>query len=285
MDVPFLVSLDEAAAVADGIPAGHRLLAELRELLADANSNPEDVAGLLRRDGALTAGIVRMANSVVFRRGSPVGTLDDALIRVGFQQVYELVALASAVHTIKEPLRFYRIAVKNLREHALMLALLMEQIAGLLGSDARLAYTAGLLCPMGKIALDLAAQRAIRPGAEAPVPDESDIIGWERRVFGVTSNAVGAHVLKSWRFPPEIFVAVRDHRIGGLAIDPSQEARMLHIACAQADSAGFGLPCERGLWLTHAAKARAELGLDEERHSFVVAQAQTRFEALRVVLD
>lgn len=139
IEIPFSVSLDEALRTADGIPAGPRLLGELHALLADSNSGPDQIASLLRRDGGLTAGIVRMVNSVAFRWGNTVGTLDEALLRVGFQQVFELVALANAVHTMTTPLNFYQVTVKDLREHALMLALLMEQLSDLLGRDVRLA--------------------------------------------------------------------------------------------------------------------------------------------------
>jgi HD-like signal output (HDOD) protein len=248
MEIPFSVSLDEALRTADGIPAWPRLLGELHALLADSNSGPDQIASLLRRDGGLTAGIVRMVNSVAFSRGNTVGTLDEALLRVGFQQVFELVALANAVHTMTTPLNFYQVTVKDLREHALMLALLMEQLSDLLWRDVRLAYTTGLLCPMGKIALELADRRAARPGVAAPTPDASDIIGWERSVFGVTSPSVAALVLKAWRFPPELCITVRDHSIAGVVIDPIPEAKLLHVACAQADAMGYGLACEKGLW-------------------------------------
>ena len=281
---PSPLELAEVQKVADTLPPGPRLLAELNELLLDPNSDNVAVTSLLNRDGALTSGIIRMANSLAFRRGGTVGTLDAALLRVGFQQVYTLVGLASAAQFADMPLRFYPVTTRTLRQNGLMSALLMEELAAATGLAPRPAYTAGLLTSLGMIALDLAAQRSRDPLALPPMGDDG-IIEWEKRTFGLTSTEAAAHLLKTWKFPPEVFVAVRDHRLVGLAVDPLPEAKPRHVAAAQTDEEGFGLPGEQPLWSAHAAQAWQDLALDDERMKTATARARARFEKLRSAIE
>jgi HD-like signal output (HDOD) protein len=55
--------------VARTLPADLRVLAALGEMLQDINSELDQIAGLLRRDVALAARIVRISNSAVFGGG------------------------------------------------------------------------------------------------------------------------------------------------------------------------------------------------------------------------
>lgn len=277
------LNLGHILKVAGCLPPGPRILAELRELLLDSNSDTEAITSLLRRDGPLTARLVRIANSIAFRRGSPVGSLDEAVLRIGFQQVYGLMGIASMSQVLEMPLKLYPLTSKALRENALLTALLMEELAPLAGEDARLAYTAGLLSSIGKIALDITAQ--VTSHHDQPAPFEpADIIAWEYEVFGLTSTDAAAHILRAWRFPVEVFGAIRDHRFDSLTTEPIPMARLLHRAGAAVAEAGRGLPGEQIVWTRHAAKVREELALGDDEVSAAAVRAGARFEELKSAL-
>ena len=66
------------------LPAAPQILARLGHILLDQNSDLDDITALLRCDAALTARILRIANSVVYNTGTPFASLEQALARVGF---------------------------------------------------------------------------------------------------------------------------------------------------------------------------------------------------------
>ena len=280
------LKLENVLKVADSLPPGARILAELRELLLDPNSETEAITGLLRRDSALTTRIIRIANGVAFRRGDLVGSLDEAVLRIGLQQVYGLLGIASASQILGTPLKVYPIPSKALRENALFAALLMEELAPKIGEDARLAYTAGLLSSIGKIALDRTVQVLSRPGSPPLPPIElTGIIAWERDVFGLTSTEVAAHILRAWRFPAEVYVAIRDHRLEDLTVDPMPMAKLLHVAAAAVADHGHGLPGEHAIWERHAATAREDLALSDDVMAAGLDRAGAKFEKQKSAFD
>src|SRR5258707_2224137 len=136
------------------LPAAPRILAQLGRQLLDLNSDIADVTPLLKWDTALTARVMRIANSVACNAGEPVASLEEALVRVGFNEVYRLTGFAAVAQMSDQRLALYGIGGAQLRENSLLTALVMEALAEKIGKDAQAAYTAGLLRSIGKTALD-----------------------------------------------------------------------------------------------------------------------------------
>jgi HD-like signal output (HDOD) protein len=80
---------------AQQMPASPRILARLSEVLADINSDTADVVELVKADPGITSGLIRLSNSALFAFAEPSTTLEEAIGRVGFREVYRLVGLAS----------------------------------------------------------------------------------------------------------------------------------------------------------------------------------------------
>ena len=136
------------------LPAAPRIMSQLGHLLLDPNSEMSEVTELLRRDTALTARIIRISNSAFYNAGQPYGTLDEALARVGYMEVYRLTGLAAVSQMSDHALAMYGVSGAQLRENSLLTALVAEVLASMAGIDSRVAYTAGVLRSVGKIALD-----------------------------------------------------------------------------------------------------------------------------------
>jgi HD-like signal output (HDOD) protein len=274
---------EQIAKIAETLPAAPRIFAELREKLQDPNTDLDDLTKLLRTDGTLTTRVIRVANSIAYRRGDPVGSIEDALLRVGFQQVFGITSLATLAQLTEVKLHYLPLSTELLRANALMTALLMEELAPLAGCDPRTSYTAGLLGMIGKTALDVAAQRTPRFRISAYDP-ATDLAAWELGQFGLTSPEAGAQVLRTWKFPVEVFVAVRDQRLHQLAVDPMAGAKLLHVAAAVADQVGRGVPGETTFFLKSAAATRTALGLADEPIQDALRRANRRFEGLQNAL-
>ncbi len=278
-----LISRDRLVKVAESLPGAPKVLSELEDLLRDPNNDIDQVTPLLRPDIALTARIIRIANGAFYTRGEPVGALEEALARVGFSEVFRLISLAGMLQLADVPLRYYPVSSKKTRENSLFSALMMEELAPDVGIDPRTAYTTGLLRGVGRIVLDVAAQRDLRISHVPPLPADG-LVEWELGLFGMTSYDAGAHVLRAWRFPADVFVAVRDQLLHHLAVDPLPNAKLLHVAMAAVDAAGHGLPGGHFYIDQYAEKARADLSLSDERIATALEHANHRFEQMKTVL-
>ena len=277
------ISAARLIKVAESLPGAPKVLTELDDLMRNPNSNLEMIAALLRRDIALTGRIVRIANGIVYTRGEPVGELEEALARVGFSEVFRLISIASMLQMADVQLRYYPITPKILRENALFSALLMEALAPLVGIEPRLAYTTGLLRSVGRIVLDVTAQRDRCIHQVPPLPEDG-LVEWELDLFGMTSYEAGTHVLKAWRFPAELIVAVRDQLLHNLVIDPLPIAKLLHVAVAAVYAAGYTMPGGHYYLDRYAAEARSDLNLSDDQVAVAVAQGTHRFERMKAVL-
>jgi len=283
MPVATALTCARAVQVAENLPSAPRVLAELQGLLRDPNNGLDEVTELLLHDSGLTARIIRIANGVVYNKGEPVATLEEALGRVGFEEVYRLTGLASVTGLINFQLRYYGVSAKQLRENSVFVAVMMEEMAQFVSADPRISYTAGLLRSAGKIALDFTAQkdlRFVRPPDEPP----ANVLAWERDFFGPTNPEVAAALLRAWRMPTEVYVPIRDHYLQGLTVDPVPMAKQLNLAAGAAAAAGWGLMGEATYWLERREELLKEFSLDPEVFGRLVARATKRFEKTLAVL-
>ena len=261
------------------LPAAPQILAQLGTLLLDMNSGLTEVTELLRRDAGLTARIIRVANSSVYNKGTPLASLEEALARVGFKEVYRLTGFAAIAQISEQKLPLYGFTGVQLRENSLLTALTMEALAPAAGVDSRLAYTAGLLRSTGKIALD----RMMRDEASGSGfdQDSTPLAQREIAVAGLHNCAAAATILGEWHFPQDMIAGIRDHYL--LEETAGSLASLLNLASGEAERGGHGLAGESEYWALSPAKL-ATAGVSEEDLQAAAAKAKASFESLRSVV-
>ena len=266
------------------LPAAPQTLALLGQLLLDVDSGLDEITVLLRRDTALTALVMRIANSAVYNPGLPYVSLEDALARIGLAEVYRLTGFAAVAQLADRNLPFYGVSGAHFRENALLGALVMEALAGPAGLDPRAAYTAGLLRSIGKIALDRLVRATGRQSAQRP--DYADrgqgpLAEWEESFLGLNNCEAAAVILETWRFSEETIAAIRDHYA------PDAEApaltALLNIAAGATERCGHGLPGEHFYWEPTPEKLAAA-GLEERFVDGAMRHALLHFGPIRSAL-
>ncbi len=267
-------TLDKAAIIAASaaLPAAPQIMASLYKLLLDYNSGLRAITDLLKRDPALTVRIIRIANSLAYGKGG-IGSIEEALQRVGFGEVYRLVGSATTESVGREGLRCYGFSGEAFRRHNLLSALAAEQLAMVVGADARSAYTAGLLRGIGRLLLDgLGCSRL--PASESFVESGAGkSVEWERRTFGVSHHEVAGVLLAEWGFPTEIVHAV-EHRHGEGG-EMSRLGRVIDLTDNIVRLAGFALAPDESEWGLPQEKLAA-LGISHEVAEQVRADALQR---------
>lgn len=265
--------------VVKSMPAAPRILAELGHLLLDPNSDMGEVTSLLRRDTALTARIIRISNSAFYNAGHPYASLEEALARVGYMEVYRLTGVAAVSQVADKPLPLYGITAAQFRENSLLTALIAEALAMRVGLDFRLAYTAGLLRSIGKIGLDGVARNGAYRGAYTR--ECGPLAEWETQFIGLTNCEAAAIILKEWRFPATTIGGIRDHYLTGK--DSAVLAQLLNVAAGVAEKAGVALTGETTYWRSAPVTIEGN-ELDAEELDEITACACEAFDKMRCVV-
>lgn len=262
--------------LAQQLPAAPRLLAELGRLVREPTTDAREIVALLRRDAALVARVLRMANSAAYARAEPIGGIEDAVLAIGFGEVHRLVGALASVQLSDEPLPLHGVTGACYRGNALFVATLMEELGVRAKLEPHACYTIGLLRSMGKLILDRAAQRE-----EAHIPSfassgEASVAAWERRHWGTDSWQVTAGVLHHWQLPAEVVCAIEHHEEPTGRTDPV--VHLLNLAAGAAARDGYGLPGENP---RADAETMAAAQITESQFRSALERAEETFKRLR----
>jgi HD-like signal output (HDOD) protein len=278
------------------MPAAPQVLSRIRKMTQDPDVDMGDITALLKCDPALTARIIRVANSPVYCVGSEYSSLEQALARVGMSEIYTIAGFAAVVQMTKQNLRLYGISGAELRENSLLTALIMEALANVLGVDAQEAYSAGLLRSIGKIALEgltyssgllhskgaVALGSLANSGASKATYDPATngtLAEWETGLIGLSNCEAAAFVLGEWRFPDGMIAAIGSHYVPEQSPSDPSMATLLNLAAGAVDKLGFGLMGEQPYWSLRSERMAA-LGVTEMQLEAASERGLERFCAL-----
>jgi HD-like signal output (HDOD) protein len=212
------------------LPSAPRVLPRLKQLLCDGNSSLDRIVELVRLDLGISARVLQVANSAYYSKGTRCFTVEEAVHRVGFDQVYDLVAYAVASQVLVRPLVAYGIEADDLWMQSVACALAAETIALHTGQDRNVAYTNGLLHSIGMVAIDEWANRNARTLSLKFMGFPREASESERAVFGFTQADAGAALLRNWDFPREMTEPVRWQYAPRASAGFAKMACLLHAA-------------------------------------------------------
>jgi len=271
----------ELLHVAERLPTAPRILVELGGIIDDAYVEMDDVIELLRQDAPLAAQIIRMSNCAIYASPIPVGSLERALIVLGFAEVHRLVGAVAASQLAEQEMRMYPIDGPRLRMNTLFVAVFMEELARWTGERPRSCYTIGLLRPIGMMALERMKPRieGLRPFLES---GETVLDEWERKTWGITNSEAAEHILTHWRLPHDTVSAIRHHyRPTGLQ---HPLIHLLTLAASAAADIGYAIPGEQHYWEL-SSKTFSKAGLDPSLLPIVTERAQRKFAQLNLLVE
>ena len=272
---------DEVVRQLQQIPAAPRVLPPLKRLLSDGNSSIHDVVTLIRLDPGIAARVLKIGNSAYYSHGQRCYTVEEAVHRVGYDNVYELVANAVASQVLVRPLDVYGIEADELWRMSAVGAMAAEAIAEHLQLDRDIAYTAGLLHGLGLVAIDVWAflrHPELRFNS-GPLPVETSEA--ERHTLGFDNAETGAALLRLWEFPAAMSEPIR-WQYQPLAAGAHMKLSVaLHLAKYLRTAV-----CTDALIITQpAADLLRCVGLNAATMEMLLARVQTELQSIRSLLE
>jgi len=204
----------------------------LDEILADDNSSAADIGDLIEQDPALTAKLIRIANSALFNPGVPVDSIRDAITRLGTKQIRDItvgVCTTDAFDGIPNVL----VSPEDFWKHSLGCAIAAQLLAGrsrTVGSDS--AFTAGLLHDIGQLVMLSTCPERSRQALllSLDMSDGRCTYLAERQVFGFDHTTVGAALASQWEFPDNLRHCIEWHHTPFECDETSNLTLLIHIA-------------------------------------------------------
>lgn len=223
-----------APPLGDTLPSAPHVVSRL-VALTDRDADTRELLAAIERDPALTARILRTANSPFFAQTRNVTSVKRAVVVLGLPMVRNLtlgltVWDATTSHIAARDAR-------RLWEHSLAVATVAQHLAThTRACSAADAFTAGLLHDVGKLVLARQFPDAYRP-LLVPTPVRSRLPALERAAVGHDHAEIGALLFERWRLPKLLIEAVARHHEEPLAPDEAGvvAAANLLLSCARPD--------------------------------------------------
>lgn len=183
----------------------------VQELIASFNNPDLDsvlLAHKIEQDQGLSARVLRVANSSFYGLSRKVGSVQDALVVLGFECVRSMALSMGMVQAFpcSPGSVFDRQAYwqQSLRVAAIARALAREFRQG-----KELAFTAGMFYDIGQLILDLCIPQQFSSLLKLQADSGLSLTEIEQSELGFDHTEIGAELVQLWNFPTEVEQVIR----------------------------------------------------------------------------
>jgi len=256
---------------------------------ADKNDSltAKSLGSIITRDPALTATVLKLANSAYYGMAREITSLERAVTVLGFDTIKNLALAISVFHVFKT--REGQIFdLKDLWYHSLGVGLAAKHLARhspMLACDKALpeqAFVCGILHDIGKIAF---AQNLPAEMAEILKQTRSGTLAQheiEKTILGFNHQKAGQAMADAWNFPEDYQTVIRLHHSPSIAAIDGDNPKVASLVMA----VYLGNKIAKALHLgestdPHMAKVMPEdlrsLGIDKQELPGIVQQIKSEY--------
>ncbi len=212
----------------DTLPPFPKTAQRALELLREDEVDYKSLEEIVKSDPAIAANFLKLVNSAAFSLPQKVDSLLKAFMLLGVDQIKFILLASVAGKYFSKDLTGYGLSAEDIWLHSIVCGIAAEEIAHELKLSVEKKeslYIASILHDLGKIVLDLYTnleeKRFHQISEENP---EWDFMQIEWLALGVDHGMVGGYLLKRWKFPEEIYFAVRAHHDPDLMVQSKVSA-------------------------------------------------------------
>lgn len=250
----------------------------LLSIIEDPNAADSEIGHVIQYDPALTANVLKAANSAFLGFSKPVSSIAEASIRIGKKWIFQIAVSSLIYSNLNVFAKGYELTAEQLWRHSMAVALMSENFAKLLRlGDTGMIFTGGLIHDIGKIALHDAVDEYYDQLQEIVDTEKLSFEQAEQKLLGIDHAEVGALIAGHWKFSPAIIDIIRWHHHPQGAEKVTSAIDIVHAADALCMMEGFGLGKE-GLQYHVCQESLARLNLSKEAVETAVSQVMDSLE-------
>lgn len=182
----------------------------------------KELEKIILLDPAITARILKVANSALYARQREITNVQQAIVLLGFKMIKSMILLVCASNIYgKNKKKFKDIpdtmmtksSAIEMWRHLIMTAFIAKHIATKRLEDKKEdIFVAGLLHDIGRIVLMVNESELYENYLkELFANPDKDILELEKKIFGYNHLEVGKIVLGKWNFPNELVDVISQH--------------------------------------------------------------------------
>ena len=220
---------------------------KLREVIADSSHSRKDIADIIIHDPALTARILKIANSAYYGLGQSVRDISHALSILGERELNNLVIVTSIVKTMKSVKS--KMDINCFWRSSIFSAVLTRKLAEHVGYDEENLeefFISGLLLNIGKLLLYYCEPDLLAFVEKGMRDDQRPDYEVEREQLGFDHADVGAAMATAWNFPERLTDMISGHHHSFTAKN-SPEQSIIFLAAYLSDQLDFKYPRQASL--------------------------------------
>ncbi len=274
-------------ASAEGLGALPVTVTKLASIVSDPDHEMREIVEVVSFDQALTATLLRRANSAALGARYQIKTVRDAAMWLGSGSLLSMALATNVSRRLNEPIPAYGLAEGQLWKQSVAASLAAETIRAAATVDVPAeAPTAALLHDFGKVVLaQHFGARVLNLLAQAAIADHLGLLDAETKVFGVNHADIGGLVAQQWKLPHSIVEAIiHHHHTGSHPTAVSATVSLAHamvpevLAQDGVDPAGLPIACSvvDNPAETHV-QVMTELGIPADSYDDLLAAARQRF--------
>jgi len=243
MKNPAETRTDILAAIKN-IPALSTSAGQVINTINNENHSLAHLVNIIKLDSALTANVLKTANSAFYGIPTEVSHVDRAISLIGEDCVINITLKKGLARLFDKELKGYKSASGDLWRHDLCVAIASKKVAQLNNGhiSPEIAFTGGLLHDIGKSVISLflgdTSSNIIEAIERGRVKDFYEA---EQRLLGIDHAMVGFELAQHWNLPETLAHIIRYHHTPSQApSDFKYYAYCVHLGDIIAMMAGCG---------------------------------------------
>jgi HD-like signal output (HDOD) protein len=192
------------------LPSAPTVYMKLVEKLDQRDTSIEEIAEIVEDDVAISAKLLRLVNSALFRTSQEIATVQMAATYLGLNIIKNLVLSTEVYSQFEKTPKIAGFSIEELQVHSRLTADIARSMN--LSREVRdAAIVASLLHDVGKLVLAWKVPVRLNWLMSTAADQQRPLYQIEEELWGITHAEIGAYLLSLWGLPTSITEAIAYH--------------------------------------------------------------------------
>lgn len=273
-----MLSLNRLLAESERIEPVNQVIHQLMDLVDDPDVPASEISELIVYEPAVTANLLKLANSAAFGFKKKVDSVHDAVVLLGLKRVVELVLLNCVTKSLKTAYQGYGLEEGRLWKQSVSCALMANAIAESVAvAEKHIVFTAALLKDIGVMVLDRHMHQAMPEIRTAMTAGGLSLTAAERQVLGIDHAQLGGRIAVNWNFSETLASSIENHHLEDSMTAIPNETAIVYLSDSMCSLTGINAELFCGQY-HHDDRIFQQLDLPEAKMNQIMGEFYSRKE-------
>jgi len=223
------ITVEKLLSNMDTLPELPEVAFKVSQLLDDPSTDAKALGEVIILDPGLLTQVLKLCNSAQYSLSRKIATISEAVALLGHKALRQIVFTIISHSVLNRAVNGYGLETGALWENSITCGMYAKQLALKLGfADTELAFIAGLLRDIGKIALGYHLASKSQAVRQIIRGQRLSFLNAEEQATGANHSVMGAYLSTRWNLPDKLTLAIQYHHTPSkLPAETSAEDRKL----------------------------------------------------------